>query len=463
MRIVGTTVTENRLLLAGGVVVVALVLGAVFRFTRFGLSTRAAAGNEKGALLLGISPDRLGAVNWIDRLDPRRRRGDPHRTHRRARPHHHHAARRPGARRRAARRARVVRDHHGRRARHRHGAVAHPRLRRAADTTWIPDWLPTTGLQQVVPVLLIIGALVWRGDALPDRSAVVDIRLPRSPSPRHVTSWTLGISSLVLVALFTVDAGYRQALIMSMVVHPAHPVGRGRHRLHRADLARPARVRRGRRVHRDPAHRAPRAAARSRCCWRRCVATVIGVLVGLPATRVRGMSLAIATLAMAVAIEELVLASPPLSGGGGRLLRPTTRAVRHRPRRRAPRGSDNFRPAFGFAVLVVARAELRRGRQPAAQPHRPALAGGAGQRAGGGRGRHRRDTRQARRVRRVVVPGRPLRRAHGPLDHDPLAHLVHGDRRARDASRSPTSPASRASAVRWSPARSPRPASSPPR
>ena len=60
----GTTVTENRLILAGLVVVVALLLGAVFRFTRFGLATRAAAGNEKGALLLGISPDRLASGCW---------------------------------------------------------------------------------------------------------------------------------------------------------------------------------------------------------------------------------------------------------------------------------------------------------------------------------------------------------------------------------------------------------------
>jgi branched-chain amino acid transport system permease protein len=40
------------------------------------------------------------------------------------------------------------------------------------------------------------------------------------------------------------------------------------------------------------------------------LAALLGVAVGLPVTRVRGMSLAIATLALAVAIEELVLSSP---------------------------------------------------------------------------------------------------------------------------------------------------------
>ena len=40
-------------------------LWALFRFTRFGLATRAAAGNEKGAVLLGYSPQFLAAVNWV--------------------------------------------------------------------------------------------------------------------------------------------------------------------------------------------------------------------------------------------------------------------------------------------------------------------------------------------------------------------------------------------------------------
>jgi len=82
------------------------------------------------------------------------------------------------------------------------------------------------------------------------------------------------------------------------------------------------------------------------------VAAALGVLVGLPAMRVRGMSLAITTLALAVAIEQLVLASPPFSGGA---------AGRSAPRPSilgldlgvSARGADNFRPAFGLTVLVV--------------------------------------------------------------------------------------------------------------
>jgi branched-chain amino acid transport system permease protein len=49
--------------------VAAIIIGGglwlLFRFTRFGLATRAAAGNEKGAVLLGYSPERLALANWV--------------------------------------------------------------------------------------------------------------------------------------------------------------------------------------------------------------------------------------------------------------------------------------------------------------------------------------------------------------------------------------------------------------
>jgi len=85
------------------------------------------------------------------------------------------------------------------------------------DTHWIPDWIPTTGIQQVVPVLVIIGVLIWRGDALPDRSAVAGWRLPPSPQPRHVTAWTVALVGLASAGLLTFGSGYRHALIVSMV------------------------------------------------------------------------------------------------------------------------------------------------------------------------------------------------------------------------------------------------------
>ncbi len=61
----GITVPSDRLWFAGIVVVLAAVLAAVYRFTRFGLATRASAENERGASLIGLSANRIGAGNWM--------------------------------------------------------------------------------------------------------------------------------------------------------------------------------------------------------------------------------------------------------------------------------------------------------------------------------------------------------------------------------------------------------------
>jgi branched-chain amino acid transport system permease protein len=55
----------DRLYLVGTAALLTVVLWAVYRFTRFGMATRAAAENERGASLLGYSPDFIGAMNWM--------------------------------------------------------------------------------------------------------------------------------------------------------------------------------------------------------------------------------------------------------------------------------------------------------------------------------------------------------------------------------------------------------------
>ena len=65
IRIFGGVVKADRLWLAAVVIVTAILLKLLFRYTIFGLATRAAAGNEKAALLVGYSPNRLALVCWI--------------------------------------------------------------------------------------------------------------------------------------------------------------------------------------------------------------------------------------------------------------------------------------------------------------------------------------------------------------------------------------------------------------
>ena len=56
---------RSNLYLVGIALLVGFGLWALYRYTRFGLATRAAAGNEKGAVLLGYSPEFLAATNWV--------------------------------------------------------------------------------------------------------------------------------------------------------------------------------------------------------------------------------------------------------------------------------------------------------------------------------------------------------------------------------------------------------------
>src|SRR3954463_12519005 len=65
LEIAGITVPSDRLWFAALGLGRAAALAAVYRFTRFGLATRASAENERGAALIGLSANRIGAGNWV--------------------------------------------------------------------------------------------------------------------------------------------------------------------------------------------------------------------------------------------------------------------------------------------------------------------------------------------------------------------------------------------------------------
>jgi branched-subunit amino acid ABC-type transport system permease component len=350
VRVFGTGVSANRLILAGLVVVTTVVLTVVFHRTRFGLATRAAADNEKGAVLLGISPDRVGALNWviasvlagfaviliepIAGLDP------------------------------AATSLLVVPAL----AAALLGGLSSFALTAAAglaigmvqslilgyavrpETTWIPEWVPVTGLQQAVPVVAVLAVLAWRGDPLPTRATLVEQPLPYSPEPRRVGLWIAVLTGAAVAGLYGLEAQHRQALIVSLtasllalsIVVITGYVGQislaqmafagvaGFTAIEVADNGVPF----------------PLAVAIAVA-----VATAVGVAVGIPALRVRGMSLAVATMATAVAIEQLVLGSSALSGGVGGRSAPRPNLFGIDVGITAP-GADNFRPAYGLVVLA---------------------------------------------------------------------------------------------------------------
>jgi ABC-type branched-subunit amino acid transport system permease subunit len=65
LTIAGITVPVDRFWFAGIMVVLAAILALVYRYTRFGLATRASAENERGAALMGLSATRIGTGNWV--------------------------------------------------------------------------------------------------------------------------------------------------------------------------------------------------------------------------------------------------------------------------------------------------------------------------------------------------------------------------------------------------------------
>jgi ABC-type branched-subunit amino acid transport system permease subunit len=61
----GIVVPVSQLWLTGIVIVLAAGLAAAYRYSRFGLATRAGAENDVGAALVGLSANRIAAQNWV--------------------------------------------------------------------------------------------------------------------------------------------------------------------------------------------------------------------------------------------------------------------------------------------------------------------------------------------------------------------------------------------------------------
>ena len=59
------TFPEDRLYFTGVVIVISVALALTYRFSRFGLATRAGAENDRGAALTGISANRVAGQNWV--------------------------------------------------------------------------------------------------------------------------------------------------------------------------------------------------------------------------------------------------------------------------------------------------------------------------------------------------------------------------------------------------------------
>ena len=195
---------------------IALALAALYRWTRFGLATRAAAENEVYGMLAGLSPNQLsmantvlasalaGAMGIVAAPSPKPTRS----------PWCSSSCRRwpprcsPGSRR--------------------SGSPAWPASRigigqslmyYASTLSWFPtdDGNPLPGVQALLTFVLLVLALSLRGRSLPTRGELVEKRLPAAPRPSgwRAPLWCWRSSAVVL--LVVLPFGYRQALMLSLV------------------------------------------------------------------------------------------------------------------------------------------------------------------------------------------------------------------------------------------------------
>ena len=314
----GLVIPRDRLYLAATIVVIAVALWALTRFSRFGLTTRAAADNEKGAVLVGISPHRVASVNWVIGalvtglggilLSPI-------------------VPLTPGAYTLFIVPALAAALVGGLSA---IGPTVVAGLLIGAVQSEITklqtlSWWPTTGLGDAVPVVVIVLVLFLRGRSIPQRGLVFDATLPRSPTPRAVLPTAL-VGLVVLVGASMVLTGqYRAGLTMSMIMAVLALswvviVGYvGQISLAQLSLA-------------GVGAFLTSAATTS---WHipfplsilvaALGATVVGVVIGLPALRIRGIHLAIVTLGGALALQSVWFANSKLNGGadGARVESPT--------------------------------------------------------------------------------------------------------------------------------------------
>ncbi len=310
----GAPIQLDRVWFAGTVVLLAFALGAVFQYTSFGLRTRAAAANEKGAVVTGLAPDRIAAANWALTGGVVGLAGVLIAPIATLVPVAYTLFVIPAMAAALVGQFRAL----GPTAL---GGIALGMLQ--SEMTFVqvrydslPNWIvPTSGLPEMLPLVLILLMLVVRSRPITSRGVELRESLSAAPRPNHV--WLPAAAALVLgtIAILLLSSPWRLALITSMAaaiialsmvlitgyggqISLAQFTLGGAAGFLLSNLSDDLGI---------PFPFAPLLAALG--------AAVLGVLIGLPALRVRGLSLGVVTLALSVAIEAVWFRNSDFNGG----------------------------------------------------------------------------------------------------------------------------------------------------
>lgn len=324
----GGRLAVERIVIACVAVVIGLGVAAYYRFSRVGLATRAGEESEKGATLLGYSIPRLAAINWVLSTTITGLAGMLFLDITSITPSRFTLFIVPALG--AALLGNLTSP-----ALAAFGGIAIGVAQSAgaglALEEWWPHWLPEEGVREAIPLLVIVGFQMVRGNLIPLRSTRLEERFPAAPNLKR--TWP-GVMALVLAVAYLMNTGstvtqsrlltslIAAVLMMSSVVLVGWLGQVSLANLAFAGVAAYLATRfasDGTTVGNNPfAIDGPGFPAPLAALLGIAVAVVVGLLVATPALRIRGVQLAVVTLAAAVAATELVMANPSITSPAAR-------------------------------------------------------------------------------------------------------------------------------------------------
>ena len=310
----GEPIPDDRFILTGLVVAAAIVLHVVYRRTRFGLATRAAAEDETKAMLAGLAPNRLSLLNNLTAFVVAGALGVLVAPMTQLDPTTIALAVVPAMA--AALFARFTSF----------GTVVVAGLLMGiieslvtyfSSKSWFPTYggIPIPGVSELIFFVAIVIAMFLRGANLPERGMLAEARLPPAPRPRRIVAPASAVTSLAVIGLLTLPYDFRQAEITSLIgmivcLSLVVAIGFvGQVSIVQIGLAGIA----GFVVSKLAVHAGigfPLGPAIGVLA-----AMAVGLLVASSALRVRGVNLAIVTLAAALALQQFVFANGLVGGG----------------------------------------------------------------------------------------------------------------------------------------------------
>lgn len=328
----GKAFQQNKLWIALSAVLLGAALWAFYRYTRFGLATRAAASNEKGATVLGYNPQLLAATSWvmasvlgaiagilyapISGLD--------------ASSLTTFVIPSLSAALVGALSSVPITIFAGLCL----GMLSEGVAEKLPTYGWFPHWL-ASGIKQIIPLLVVIMVLYFRGDKLPVRGTIAQVRLPRSPEPKHLLRNTAVPVAVVLLLVNIFTGPWELALntsivaatlMLSLVVLVGYVGQISLANLTLAGVASFSVARfaaNGKQIGLLPVKVTglnlpfPFSAILAVA-----VATIVGIVIGFPALRIRGVQLAVVTITASTAINEFYFKNKTLVGEGAQTATP---------------------------------------------------------------------------------------------------------------------------------------------